>query len=157
MKHLFTSLIISCAALLPVATVNATPVNKVTSFGAKTYGGFKAGYKFNLKVAEVTVIKTAGNVPKSIPKFKKGEKISFTIGAKGQLTAPKKVNIAFKGVSANINEYLTTGKDPMKLTSSGRIVKNPKGKPTEGVLNFNINTLSGFVPNSYQVSYTLEK
>ncbi len=157
MRNLLPTIVVACGALLPVATVQAAPASQLSEFAAKTFGGFKAGYKFTLKVKEVTTIATSGKPPGSIPKFKKGEKINFKIGNKGELTGPKKVKIKFQGVSANINEYSSIGKDPLKLSSSGRISKGTTGKPEQGVITFNINTLSGFTPNSYQVSYTLEK
>lgn len=156
MKSLLTTLVIACGIVIP-ATLQAAPVSQISSFATKTYGKFKPGYSFSLKVSEVTVIKTSGNVPSSIPKFKKGQKITFKIGSKGELTGPNKVKIAFKGTSANINEYLSPSKDPLKLTSSGRIVRDTKNRASQGVITFNINTFKNFVPSSYQVSYTMKK
>ncbi|RYD18287.1 MAG: hypothetical protein EOP88_23115 [Verrucomicrobiaceae bacterium] len=157
MRNLLTTLVIACGAIVPVATVQAAPASQLSEFAKKDFGGFKAGFKFTLKVKEITTIATSGKPPGSIPKFKKGEKIKFTIGQKGELIGPKKVKIKFQGTSANIVEYSSIGKDPLKLSSSGRIAKGTTGKPESGVITFNINVLKGFTPNSYQVSYTLEK
>ena len=157
MRNLLPTLVIACGALLPVATVQAAPASQLSEFAKKDFGGFKAGYKFTLKVKEVTIIATSGKPPGSIPKFKKGEKIAFKIGSKGELTGPKKVKIKFAGTTANIVEYSSIGKDPLKLSSSGRIAKGTNGKPQDGVITFNINVLKGFTPSSYQVSYTLTK
>lgn len=157
MRNLLPTLVIACGALLPVATVQAAPASQLSGFAAKNFGGFKAGYKFTLKVKEVTTIATSGKPPGSIPKFKKGEKITFKIGNKGELTGPKKVKIKFAGTSANIVEYSSVSKDPFKLTSTGRIAKDTKGKPQEGAITFNIAVLKGFTPQNFQVSYTLTK
>ncbi|RYD73803.1 MAG: hypothetical protein EOP84_20970 [Verrucomicrobiaceae bacterium] len=156
MKQLITTAVIAFG-FAATTTVHAAPASQISSFATKTYGKFKPGYSFSLKVSEVTVIKTAGSVPSSVPKFKKGQKITFKIGKKGELTGPNKVKIAFQGTSANINEYLSRGADPLKLTSSGRIVRDTKGRASQGVITFNINTLKNFTPNSYQVSYTMKK
>jgi hypothetical protein len=61
-----------CAALLPLSEVRA----------ATKFGEFFAGQTFNMKVATVSEI---GKLPSTLPKFKKGQIVRFTIGAQGQL------------------------------------------------------------------------
>ncbi|MEO5715845.1 MAG: hypothetical protein ABIT37_20365 [Luteolibacter sp.] len=84
MKHLLLKLLVCSAALLPVAQAQ-TPA-------AKTYGGFTPGAKFTLKVSKVTSTKlqnfvsTKCPIPTGIPKFKKGAKVVFTVGKKGEWT-----------------------------------------------------------------------
>ena len=91
MKKLLLQTLACCAVLLPFSQVEA-----------KTFGGFKPGKTFKLKVTEVISSKSVGTkiikkapIPSSIPKLKKGTTIRFKIGAKGQLTA-KGLSIPFK-------------------------------------------------------------
>ncbi|RYD49424.1 MAG: hypothetical protein EOP85_01650 [Verrucomicrobiaceae bacterium] len=156
MRTLLPAIVIACGALLPVATVHAAPASQLGEFAAKKFGGFKAGYKFKLKVTDVTVVSTLAKAPKGVPVFKKGSKIPFKIGKKGELTAPKKVKIPFDSTTATINEYLKRGSDPKKLTSTARITKDSKGKASLGSMTFVI--LAGSpIPTPYQVTYTLGK
>jgi hypothetical protein len=159
MRTLVIKTIVCFAALLPLNQLQAQSegIPAAEQAGAKLYGGFAPGKTFYLRVKEVTIIKTGGKVPKSIPSFAKQDKIKFTIGTKGELVGSfngKTFKAKFIGVSANINEYLTASQDPFKLTTSARIAKNTSNKPISGVVTFNINTLSGVIPSSFQVSYT---
>ena len=106
MKQLLLQTIACCAILLPFSQVEA-----------KTFGEFKPGKAFTLTVDQVISVKTVGftyntkaAIPAGVPKFKKGQKVKFKIGKKGQLTA-KGLSIPYKSDAGTSNTYfvVTTG------------------------------------------------
>lgn len=156
MKSLLIRSIACCAVLLPLATAQA-----------KTYGGFKPGDTFNLKLDYRTSIKEVGSVvtdkqpiPAGIPKFKVGATVKFTIGKKGQLTA-KGLSMPFKEVDAVIHPgdviYLAPPKNGYPFGDTGRLAKSAAGKPVSLGLDFAKTEITGGVTTTYHVYYSFVK
>lgn len=151
MKQLLLQTIACCAVLLPFSQLEA-----------KTYGGFKPGKSFTMKVTEKITAKNVGTkvvknvpVPAGVPNYQKGQKVKFTIGAKGQLIA-KGMSIPFKsdGGSANVyNKTVTTG---APKSDTGEVFKSSTNKPTGVALMFNRTTVSMTGATVTTVTYTLE-
>jgi len=95
----------ACVLTLGAGTANAGgPVSK-------TFGGFKPGAKFTLKVTKIESTKLEMFVtkkcpiPKGVPNFKKGQKVTFTVGKKGEWTGPG-INLAFVEDNGPSNNYV---------------------------------------------------
>lgn len=155
MRNLLTALFVTCAALVP-ATVQAAPASQI-SRSIKKYGDFKPGYQFTLRVTDRDVVKLGGSLPGEIPNFRKGDKIKFTIGDKGQLKGPDGLKIDFDDSSKKRNDYVKIGSNPLKLTSVGYISKDSNRKPVKGKITFTITSFDHFLPMKYLVTYTLKK
>lgn len=151
MKTLLSILALACGTLLAATSSQAAPVSQLGNF-AKKFGNFKAGDQFSLKVKKVTIVSTTGKIPKGIPNFKKGAKINFKIGSKGELKGPG-FSAAFLSATGNDHAF-HTGKDPFKLITDSRMIKAAGKKPTTGNLSFHLVVLDGFNSNAYQVDYT---
>ncbi len=145
-------------ALLPFTQVLAGPA------GGKLYGDFAAGKKFTLTVTDVTVGKASlsggtvsAKVPSGVPNFKEGDKVTFKIGKKGELTG-KGFSIAFRTGSGVSNAYADkVKKGSLTLPDIGIVYKNSTTLEPEGVaLNFFKVTGSGFNTATYSITYTLE-
>lgn len=142
------------ALLLPFASVEA-----------KTYGGFKPGKTFSFKVKEIISSQAVGlggvakkaPIPNSVPKFKKGQKVKFTITAKGGLQA-KGLNIPFKSDGGTSNVYTKTTRKGLKLSNDSAIVyKGAKNKPTAVALSFvRTDSSNPMQPKVNTVNYTLK-
>ena len=153
MKKLLLQLIVCATALLPFTQAQAA--------GAKRYGDFLPGKTFSLKVTNVTSAKasvTGGTVkspiPSGIPKFKKGQKVTFTIGAKGELKGPG-FSTTFSTGSITSNSYVDK-QSGNTLPDQAIVFKNFKKQP-EGVnLTFNKVNISGFSSTVHLVNYTFE-
>ena len=152
MKNIIIHMIAVCAVLMPMQQVDA-----------KTYGGFKKGQKFKMYVHEIIKSKAVGtkiskkaSIPKGVPKYKKGKKVKFKIGKKGQITA-KGLSIPFNsdGGSANIYSRIKTGTTTKAYTAE--VFKNAKGKPSGVVLAFVVSKYAGFQTTTTTVSYILGK
>lgn len=157
MKHLLLQTIACCAVLLPF-----------TRAEAKTYGGFNPGDKFTLTVNYRISNKTVGGVtkekvpvPKGMPDFKLGKKVTFTIGPKGQLTA-KGMSLPFMTVDTTSNPghtrvvYEGPPKKNYPFGDTGNVDLNPDGKPVGLSLNFSKVTISGGVTTDQRVFYALD-
>ncbi len=149
--------IMFCAVLLPLSQVQAAGAP------GKTYGGFASGKKFKFTVSEVisaqatlTGASKKVPVPKGIPKFKKGQKVQFKIGKKGQLTGPG-FQLPFKsdGGSANVYVTVVTKKNPKGNVGTVYKGQTKKGaiKPTGVALSFFKTTGSGFGTKITSVYY----
>lgn len=158
MKQLLTK-IIACAAILLPVTAGATTYEP---FRAKTYGGWEPGKTFEFRIASRTIAKgsldgvKATKVPKGIPSFKKGDKIKFVIGKKGQLTVPKKFSLPFNADGGTVNEYLIAPDEDRPQGDSGQVFKNSKDKPIGGFLTFSKFVIDGFDSATYLVNYSFE-
>lgn len=131
MKKLLLQMIVCGAALLPLSQVHAA-----------TYGGYAPGKKFTLtvKVKEAASLTLGGRpkkvpVPAGVPDFKVGQKVVFTIGAKGQLTA-KGLSLPFKQDAGNANVYYINPSRTHPQGDIAQIFKSETGKPLEGALTF---------------------
>lgn len=148
--------------LLPVA-IAVTSLFSLPSVEAqeKSFGGFKPNYKFTLRVQNVVSIKSQGLVvqpvkapiPKGLPKYKKGQKVKFKIGNKGELIA-KGTNLPFSADAGSANVYttVTTGKNAKTYT--GTIAKS-KNKATAATLAYLQYSGSPFSMKTYSLTYTL--
>ena len=144
--------LVLAAALLPLAS------------HAKDFGALKPGDKFTLTVRKMTSTKQLGYfgteesapVPRGVPNFKKGKKIRFKVGRKGQLIAGK-LQIAFahgdkKSVEFNSSEESADGMTT--LTRNAEIAIKRK-KPSSGTLSFFSNRLGPGTPEFRTVVYEL--
>ena len=105
MKTFLLKLAVCSAVLLPLSQAEAAgPVSKL-------FGGFAPGKKFTLTVTKVECTKLENFVskkaaiPSGVTKFKKGQKVKFAIGKKGQLTAPG-INLSFVEDNGPSNNYI---------------------------------------------------
>jgi hypothetical protein len=163
MKTLLTSLIIAGGALLPATQIQAAPASKDVSFAAKKYGDFAVGQTFTLTVTEAVAVKasltgspTKTSVPSGVPKFKKGQKVKFTIGSKGELKGPG-FSLKFKSPSPTANVYYNAPKKGSTLSGDVAAVrKNSLKKPVFADLSFFKSTGSGLKTTVYTVTYVLE-
>lgn len=151
MKTLMIKFLACAAMLLPL------------SASAATFGDFTVGQKFSLKVVKVTSTmkkgyfgtETKAPIPSSLPKFKQGALIAFTIGNKGKLTA-KGLSIPFAHSKPKVNEYNLFKDGTVAVTHNAEITKNSKKKPSGGKLSFFINDYSGAEPVFRTVTYELD-
>lgn len=140
-----------CAALASTATVQA-----------KTYGGYKPGRTFELKVVErSSVKKTAFDkdknqpIPSGIPNFKKKQVVKFTIGKKGQLTA-KGMSIGYETKISRGN-YYESGESSYSKDYNAYVYKRAGNyKPRIVVLTFKKTSGFGFFKKERIVRYELE-
>ncbi len=153
MKQLLLQTIACCAVLLPFSQAEA-----------KTYGGFAPGKKIYMVVKEKIsgkvdfsgkVIKK-GPVPAGIPDYKVGDKITFKIGKKGQLTGPDGLSLPFKQDAGSANVYFIPPSRNRPSGDIGQVFKDADNKPTATALTFFKVKISGFVPTTYTVVYSLE-
>lgn len=151
MKQLLLHTIACCAVLLPFSQAEA-----------KSFGGFSPGKTFTFTVKVKTVTKTTGftvkenaPVPDGVPNFKKGEKVTFTVGAKGQLTA-KGMSIPFKKDGNIVNTYITNVTSSNPRVDLGHVYKTRSDKPTGVGLSFTRTKGSGLNTSVTAVAYALE-
>ena len=151
MKQLLLQSIACCAVLLPFSQAQA-----------KTYGDFAPGKTFTYTVDQVISVKAVGfstavkaAVPADVPKLRKGQRVKFTIGARGQLTATG-LSIPFKsdGGSANVYSKVTVGL--VTKADTGEVFKSPQNKPTGVVLNFVRTKYAGFSSTVNTVTYSFK-
>jgi len=154
MKTLLLPLLLCGAALLPFSQSQA----------ATTYGGFAPGKTFSFKVKTriskalvgfSTKPKTVA-VPSDIPDYKLGQKITFTIGAKGQLIAKDGLLLPFKSDAGTANAYYIKPDSKHPQGDIGQVFKTPKNKPTAVHLLFVRVKVSGTSPTTTTVDYTFE-
>jgi hypothetical protein len=148
--------------LLPaIAAFFLLPIHSADAKG-KTFGGFKANYKFNLKVEEVISFKSTGifgkpqkaPIPNGVPKYKKGQKVKFKIGNKGELIA-KGASIPFlsDGGTSNVYNKVSTGTNPK--TDTATVYKDADNKASGAALSFIRISGSPFNLTTYTLTYTL--
>ena len=164
MKTLITSLIIAGGALLPATQIQAAPASKDVSFAAKkTFGDFAVGKKFTLTVTEAIATKATltgvakkSAVPAGVPKFKKGQKVAFTIGSKGELKGAG-LSIAFLKGSSIANAYVNKPKKGSTVKADAATVyKDSLKQPGGAALSFFKTTGTGMKTTVYSVSYILD-
>jgi len=153
MKQLLVNTIACAALLLPVTTAQA-----------KEYGGWEPGKTFRFTVKEKisgkadalgNVIKKTA-VPSGVPDYDKNQTVKFTIGPKGQLQGPDGLNLPFKSDGGSANVYANTPSASKPQADVGEVFKTPKDKPTGVALSFFKVKISGMIPTTYVVHYTLE-
>ncbi|MDB6078504.1 MAG: hypothetical protein JWO82_2251 [Akkermansiaceae bacterium] len=160
MKTLLPKAFLVIAMALPL--VAATPKPKPP---VPTFGGFAKGAKFSLNVTDFDSSSITGQVttnpapiPAGVPKFKVGQKVSFTIGPKGELTGTG-FKILFLPGSASIasNGYinLPSAKNPQPFAAT--VFKNTTtGAPSGAALNFFTFKRKGIIFTVSAVTYILK-
>lgn len=153
MKNLLVSAIVAAASLLPFHNAEAQGMS---------FGGFEPNYKFTFTVQDVVSIKTQGAlapptkapIPRGLPKYKKGQKVKFKIGNKGQIIA-KGMNIPFSAdrPTANVYTRVTTGLKAK--TDTCTIAKSSNNKATAATIAFLRYSGSPFNMTTYSLTYTL--
>ena len=147
---------IACgAALLPLSQAQAA------SPAGRNYYGLAPGKTFSLKVSNVVATKATltgavkTKVPTGIPKYAKGQTITFTIGSRGELKGPG-FTTAFKSATARDSLYLE--KQVGSNLPDGAVVrKDSKLKPVFTELVFYKTTGAGTMSQAvYFVVYTLQ-
>lgn len=153
MKSLLLPAIVAAAALLPFQKSEAAK-----------FGGFRVGYKFTLKVDKVVSTKITGflgtptnaPIPKSIPKYSRGNNIPFEIIRGGALKTSKfSVPFSSDAGTSNVYNKVITGTNPK--TDTAIIYKSSTSKATAGALTFVRISGSAFNLTTNTVTYTLKK
>ena len=156
MKHILLPILVCCGALLPFSQVRAAE--------PKTFGGFTAKQKFSFKVDIAASLKTVGlkvskaPIPDGIPKFKVGQKVTFTIGSKGELTGPG-FSIPFfkKGTSATANGYTNVTPGYTKSPIVAIVLKDSvNGAPAHVNIIFSKYSVKGTTVTTNSVTYDFE-
>jgi hypothetical protein len=152
MKKLLLKAVAVCALLLPLQTVDA-----------KTFGTFKPKMTFTLEVTEKISgqVDLSGKVIKpgtvdGVPNYKKGDKIKFKIGKKGQLTGPDGLSLPFKQDAGTANVYFIPPSRDNPSGDIGQVYKNAKNKPIAASLTFFKVTIKNNFPTTQTVVYSLE-
>lgn len=147
MKTISLQLILLCGSLL-----------SATHAQAATFGGFASGKKFTFTVQEAKSSQTIGTkvkanvpVPEGIPKFKKGQKVTFTVGKKGELTGPG-FSIAFLNSSTNANSYAKLPSSKTVSPNGAAVFKDKSGKPLAATLTFYQYRISNYTANGLSVN-----
>jgi len=105
MKTVFFNLLACIANLFPLAQANES------ESASNAIGGFAPGTKVTLTVTKVestklqNFVSTKCPVPAGVAKFKKGQKVKFTVGPKGQWMGPG-INLAFVKDNGPSNNYV---------------------------------------------------
>jgi hypothetical protein len=160
MKTLLPKAVAVVAMAIPLTMATGKPAPKPVP----TFGGFAKGYKFSLHVTEAQSVSVTGQVttdpapiPAGVPKFKVGQSVTFTIGAKGELTGTG-FKILFLPGAASIasNGYANppSAKNPQPFIAT--VFKNTtSGLPSAASLNFFTFKRKGFVFTVNSVTYIL--
>lgn len=156
MRTLILKTLVCGAALLPFSQAHAAgPAGKL-------FGGFAPGKTFTFKVTERVSGKVEGTkvtknvpVPAGIPDYKKGQKVKFTIGKKGELTAPG-LSLPFKSDAGTANAYATLPTASNPRANVGQVFKTTANKPVSAALTFFKVSIKGFTATTNTVVYTLE-
>ena len=153
MKTLLLKAIVCCAAILPISQAQA----------GKLFGEFAPGKTFTLTVTEVVSVKGSlggvskkAAVPAGIPKFTKGQKVKFTIGAKGQLTG-NGFSIPFETDGGTSNAYVTLPTATKTMADIGTVYKTETNRPSGAALSFFKVRMEGFNSTVWSVNYVFAK
>lgn len=156
MKKFLLRAIILLAAVLPLSIADAAPKPKVP----KVFGGFPVGKSFTLTVTNRISSATQGTqvinpapVPAGIPNLQIGQRVTFTVGPKGELVGPG-FKIAYTADSISSNSYVNKPKKGTQPTA-GIVWKNTSNNEPTGVsLSFFAFKLVKRIPSASQVHYT---
>lgn len=151
MKTISLQLLLLCGSLLSAPHAQAAPASK-------SFGGFASGKKFTFSVQEATSNQTIGTkvktkvaVPEGIPRFTKGQKVTFRIGNKGELTGPG-FSIAFLNSSTNANSYAKLPNSKTVSPNAATVFKDSAGKPVAATLTFYQYRISNYTPNGLSIN-----
>lgn len=151
MKTPALALLVGLTLLVPLQPVEA-----------KNFGGFEVGDSFVLRVAQVKSTKQTGYtgtavanpIPAGVPRFGRGSKIRFLIGAQGVLKA-KGLSLPLAHSSRTANEYNLYRPGAARTVTRNAEIEKRNGDVTDGTLSFFITDNSGTEPVFYTVVYTL--
>ena len=152
MKIPIQSLLICGAALLPLSSLQA-----------RTFGGFEPQKKFKLTVTKVTSVKRTGStveagaaIPAGIPNYRLAQRVKFTIGNRGELTA-RGLNLAFKNGNRNVNNYLNPVSASSLDAQGAGCFKTATGQPASMLITYQKVEGTGSSITIYNVSYQLRR
>lgn len=98
-------------------------------------------------------------IPAGIPKYKLDQKVTFTIGSKGELVCPNvsgdKTVIPFVGSVSNANSYAKQATQSTPSPSIASIFKDSAGKPVGASLVFYLYRINGYKLVITRVNYLL--
>jgi hypothetical protein len=155
MKGLLFRALALVTTLLPLQMAQAAPKPP------PVFGGWSPGKTFTFTVSSVISSGTQGMqvinpapIPKGVPVLTPGQQVTFTIGKKGELTAPG-IKIAFQADGGSANVFVNKpkkGAQPVTAT----VFKNPNtGEATGVALSFFTFKLTKRIPHVNSVYYTL--
>ncbi len=157
MKTLLLPLLIGCGTLLPTASLYAGGP------ASKTWGGFAKGYKFTLTVTDRDCTRIEGldedddaPIPGKFPKFKVGEKLTFTIGDKGVLKGPG-FTVKYEEEEDNRVYYTNGVVSAGDRAEAAVVTKTDNDKARKVRLTFAKYGRDGIEPTSTVLIYKLEK
>ncbi len=154
MKTLILSCFAVCGVLISSTLLHAAP-DGASVDRPKTYGGFPPGTTVLLEVSEVEGIPKNKPFPSGVPRFRKGEKVKFTIGLLGELTGPL-LSVPFFKSSSRSNAYVM---EPRLLGGKevhATLTKTASGRAAGLSLLFT-KTGSGPQIKGYVISYELKR
>lgn len=113
------------------------------SIEARSFGGFRPGDSFTLRVASVRSTRwaypagpeVANPIPRGVPRYRKNQSITFRVRAGGKLTARGGINIPYSHSSGGINEYNRSTSGPVARTYNAEIYRKGR-RATKGNLLF---------------------
>lgn len=165
MKKLILQTIVCCAALLPIAQLQAAPQGKeiAGSLNAKKKIGFPVGTKFTMTVTVASSSKTKGTkviaetpVPKGLPDFDETDKVKFKIGSKGEIKFSG-FSVPFKEDGGSAFVYATIPTKAKPRANVVTIYKDSANAPTGAFIVYVKVAGTGFNLSTNVVSYTMEK
>jgi len=141
-----------CVVLFTAAAHAAGPIGK-------QFGGFTPKQTFSFKVEDRQSFESKCSVtvhtfliPAAIPKFNVGQKVKFTIGAKGQLQGPG-FSLPLEMDNKDYNQYLTSPTRGNPLPDTALVTKASSGKVRQIALYFYDKKATG---PSHSVTYLLK-
>jgi hypothetical protein len=144
--------LVLCGVLFPFSQLQAGGP------AGKTFGGFKARQKFTFTVQEVTStqaigtkFKTNAPIPEGIPKFRKGQKISVTIGNKGEWTGSG-FSIPLLNSSTAINSYAKQPNSKSVSPVTATVAKGSTGKPVATTMVFYQYRITDYTASSLSIN-----
>lgn len=124
-----------CMAIFSASAHAAWPIGK-------RFGGFTPKQTFSFKVEDRQSFESKGSVtvqtflvPAAIPKFNVGQKVKFTIGAKGQLQGPG-FSLPLEMDNKDYNQYLTSPTRGNPIPDTALVTKASSGKVRQIALYF---------------------
>ena len=151
MKILLVRAFALLAAIVPLHLAEAAPKPP------PVFGGWSPGKTFTMRVTDVSSYTNQGGtnvsvpIPKGAPVFTLGQEVTFTIGKKGELTAPG-VKLRFVSDGGSANVYL--GKAKRSAPPSASVFKSTvTGEPLNVNMDFVVVKVVNRIPSLTWVSY----
>jgi|GEM_PF-3797506 len=123
------------------------------SGGAQTGGGLAAGTTFTRTVSNVIVAPVGTQIPASVPTFAKGDKVTFTVNAAGELTFST-LTVPFSADGGTAYSYISVGSTGNSDTVL--VYKNlTSGSPGAVAIQF-VRAVLSPIPSVQMIDYTFE-